>query len=158
MRSVLVVTWEGTWALGLRRDGPAGGKVPGSGETLGWAVGPHGQWSLISPASCPPGHSQQHLPLSPGLFSAKMPGPAKPAVPVGHPRTPPHHTTTTTILPLPCSGSREAGPSPRARAVSRRVEGMLRLENRMPQLLPHLSASCQPDLSAYPCSFFLPPP
>lgn len=43
-------------------------------------LGPQGPAS-----SSPPRCSQQHPHLSPGLSSAEMPGPAKPAVPVPHP-------------------------------------------------------------------------
>lgn len=79
-------------------------------------------------SSSPPRCSQQHLHLSPGLSSAKMPGPAKPAVPVRHPCDRP---------PFPAVAPGRPGPSPRARAGSGWVGGGLRQENRVPQLLPH---------------------
>lgn len=99
-----------------------------------------------APASSrPPRCSQQHPCLSPGLSSAKMPGPAKPAVPVRHPCDTP---------PPPCSGFRKTWAQPEGRAVSRWVGGGLRLENRMDRVMLHPPAC--PTCPAHPCSFHPP--
>ncbi|XP_052570419.1 uncharacterized protein LOC128095475 [Peromyscus californicus insignis] len=68
-------------------------------------------------------------------------GPAKPAVPVRHPRVP------LPILSFPCSVSRKAQPK-------KGCVGRLKWENRTPQFLAQPSTSCL--LAAHPCPTPLP--
>lgn len=138
--------WEGVGHRELSFLVPGPEAEPGEASRLG--VLDMGSLGPQAPASSgPPRCSQQHPCLSPGLSSAKMPGPAKPAVPVRPPGDSPP--------PPPCSGSWKTWAQPEGRAVSRWVGGGLRQENRMDRVMLHPPA--RPTCPAHPCSFHHPP-
>ena len=135
--------WESrSWSLVLGRTEPS--EVWGEGVGCG-GLGPQGSKEPPSPASsgCPR-RSQEHPRLSPALFSAKMPGPGKPAGPVGHSCEPP---PPPPCFPLPWL---QGGLSPAPRVVSRWAEGRLKRENRTPQSLLHHPCSRLPPAPLIP--------
>ena len=143
----------GSWSLRLGQTVPS--EPPGVGGRWVWESGVHSDGSKNKGAA-PPRRLLVDAPhLSPGLSSAEMPGPAKPAVPVGHPRDP-----LPTFTPFPKMAPGRPGPSSRERMVSRWMEGRLKCRRTgRPNgcfISPPPSRPACPACPAYACSFHHP--